>query len=150
MIEILWGGSRLNPEVHEASVAYVDERIGGGGRGFGLCKTMTVLEDGEPLGVVVFHNWNPEAEVIEISAAADSRHWLTRKTLNRIFSYAFDDCGCQMVVARIAETNTPLHSIFHRYGFDSFVVPRLRGRNADERIFTLTDDVWRAGKFRRS
>jgi hypothetical protein len=54
-----------------------------------------------------------------------------------------------LVVARISERNTALHRIFHAYGFQSIVIPRLRGRGEDERIFTLTDDDWRASKFYR-
>ncbi|WP_437352689.1 GNAT family N-acetyltransferase [Neorhizobium petrolearium] len=149
MIEIMWGGSALNPELHAAMVSYVDERIGNSGRGFGHCKTMGVFENGDVLGVIVFHNWNPESQVIEISAAADSPRWLRPTVLNRIFRYAFDDIGCQLVVARMSEDNEHTQRIFRRYGFQRYLIPRLRGRDEDEWIFTLTDDAWRGGKFHR-
>ena len=99
MIDILWGGSSLNPELHAAMIAYADEKIGGNGLGFGNCKTLAAFDDGELLGVVVFHNCQPQAGVIEITAASESKRWLARRVLDRIFTYAFVDAGCQLVVA---------------------------------------------------
>lgn len=149
MRHVLWAGDALQPELHAAMIAYVDERIEGRGRGFGNCKTMGVFDDDDILGVIVFHNWNPEAGVIEISAAADSPRWLNRWVLDRIFGYAFDDVGCQLVVARISEHNQATQRIFTRYGFENVLIKRLRGRGEDERIFTLTDDAWRSDHLRQ-
>jgi RimJ/RimL family protein N-acetyltransferase len=135
--------------LHVAACAYVDERIGGTGLGFGNAKSMTVFDGDQLLGSIIFHNWSPQAGVIEISAAADSPRWLARKVLDRIFRYVFDDVGCQLCVARISEENQHTQRIFRKYGFNRYLIPRLRGRNEDEWIFTLTDDAWRAGKFYR-
>ncbi|MDG3577122.1 GNAT family protein [Rhizobium sp. YJ-22] len=150
MISLLWTSGSINPAEHEAIVSYISRKIGAGDRGFGECRCMAAFDDAVFLGAVVFHNYEPMADVIEISAAAESKRWLGRQALEAIFSYAFRDCGCQMVVARISEENKSLHRIFHAYGFTSFVIPRLRGRNEDERIFTLTDDAWKQSKFYRS
>jgi RimJ/RimL family protein N-acetyltransferase len=149
LIDILWGGPSLNPELHAAMISYADDKIGGYGLGFGNCKTMAAFDGGQLLGVVVFHNWQPQTGVIEITAASESKRWLARRVLDRIFRYAFVDAQCQLVVARISERNTGLHRIFHAYGFESIVIKRLRGRGEDERIFSLTDDAWRASKFYR-
>lgn len=149
MTEIIFAGSVVHPELHRQLVEFADRVIGCHGRGFGECATMGVFNDDALIGVVVFHNWQPEAGVIEISAASTTPKWLRRHVLDRIFTWAFVDRECQMVVARISEENTRLHRIFHAYGFTSRVISRLRGRDEDERIFTLTDDDWHASKFKR-
>lgn len=149
MTDIIFAGSVLHPELHYRLVEFADQTIGCYGRGFGECATMGVFAEDKLIGVVVFHNWQPESGVIEISAASTSPRWLRRHVLDRIFTWVFVDRGCQMVVARISEQNTGLHRIFHAYGFKSIVIPRLRGRDEDERIFSLTDDDWHASKFKR-
>ena len=149
MMDFVFAGSSLHPELHQGLVEFADSVIGCHGRGFGECATMGVFEHGALLGVVVFHNWQPEAGVIEISGASTSRRWLSRPMLERMFIWAFDERGCQLVAARVSDDNKRLHRILHAYGFKSFVIPRLRGRGEDERVFTLTDDDWRGGKFHK-
>jgi hypothetical protein len=113
-------------------------------RGFGECQALGFLDrDGALEAGVVYHNWNPEAGVIEISAASTSRRWGTRGRLQMIFGYPFDGIGCQMVVARHAEDN-PVRRIWRTLGADEFIIPRLRGRDRAECIATLTVENWRA------
>jgi RimJ/RimL family protein N-acetyltransferase len=147
LIELVWAYDTHNAEIFTSLTRYVSREIGGGDRGFGNCKVMGVFDNDAFLGAVVFHNYEPTSGVIEISAAAESKRWLGRKALDRIFTYAFEDCACQMVAARIAETNVATQRIFERYGFSRYVIPRLRGRHESECIFTLTDDDWRNGRF---
>lgn len=149
MTEIIFAGSSIHPELHGRMIQFADQIIGCHGRGFGECATMGVFSDDTLIGVVVFHNWQPEAGVIEFSAASTTPKWLRRHVLDRIFTWAFIDRGCQMIVARVSEENKPLHRLFNVYGFKSVTIARLRGRNEDERIFTLTDDDWHASKFKR-
>lgn len=149
MITMHWASEAAEQNLHRFAAMYVSHKIGAADRGFGECRTLSVFEDDAFIGAVVFHNYEPMAQVIEISAAAESKRWLSRQVLDRIFTYGFEDCGCQMVVARVSEDNKRLHRIFHAYGFVSYVIPRLRGRDEDERIFTLTDDAWKQSKFYR-
>nr|WP_244495251.1 GNAT family protein [Ensifer sp. Root423] len=93
---------------------------------------------------VVFHNYNPEAGVIELSAASICRRWLTRPMLKGMFGYPFDQLGCQMVVLRVSERNAVMIEIAERFGFASHRIPRLRGRDEAEILFTFTDEDWRA------
>jgi len=113
---------------------------------------MGVFEDDTIAGCVVFHNWEPDAGVIEMSAAAQSRRWLTRKALDEMFEYAFRTVGVQMAVTRVSarEGQKHLHRIFRAYGFDEIRIPRLYGREEDGILFMLTDDKWKRSKFYRS
>lgn len=118
------------------------------------CKALAVFDGEELIAVVIYHDWNPEAGVIEISAASTSKRWLTRKVLHEIFAYPFDRLEYQMVVARVSPNNQTDNGrgttrIFRAYGFDEYRIPRLRGRNEDEIIFTLTDDKWRSKSMER-
>ena len=125
-------------------------RIEGAWRGFGECVTMGVRHEGKLCAVVVFHNWSPEGGVIELSAAAIDKRWLTRPVLYEMFSYCFDQAVCQLTLLRVSSDNKPMLRIAKAVGFDQYRIPRLRGRSEDEVICTLTEESWRANKFTRS
>lgn len=132
----------------DAQVAHwVAARIPGCERGFGPCKAMGVESKGRIVAGVVFHNWSPESEVIELSCAAETPRWMTRRIMNEAMGYAFS--FCQAVVARIHQDNTTARKLWRGLGADEFVIPRLRGRSASEAIYTLTDDQWLRSKFKR-
>jgi hypothetical protein len=62
-------------------------------RGFGNAKAIGVLNnDGFLIAGIVYHNYDPDAEIIEISGAAlPGVNWLTRETLRRTTS-GFSAC----------------------------------------------------------
>lgn len=131
--------------------SFVAAIIPGCERGFENYKAVGVVKEGSLVGGFVYHNWNPDAGVIEISGASTDRRWLDRTSLEGLFGYPFDQLCCQMVVMRVSagDHQKHLHRILHAYGFRSILIPRLRGRDEDEMIFTLTDDDWRANRFNR-
>lgn len=109
-------------------------------RGFGPCSAIGF---GEPLVAgVVYHNWNPEAGVIELSAASSTRKWLTKDRLRQVFEYPFEQLGCQMCIARISENNNRARRIWQALGANEYVIPRLRGIDEAEVIATLTKEAW--------
>ena len=135
---------------NEAVAAWVATHIPGCERGFDKPVSIGVLEGERLIGGTVFHNWNPEAGVIEMSSAGTSPRWLSRKMLKAIFGYVFDQIGCQLVVMRVSERNIRMIDIAERFGFDGHLIPRLRGRDEAEWLFTLTDDRWRQHPLARS
>lgn len=149
-MEIHWFGSQ-QPVARAGVARFVASHIPGCERGFGdNCVAMGIIETGaEPklIAGVVYHNYCPESGVIELSAASTSKRWLSRPVLKAMFSYPFDQAGCQMAVLRVSERNPIMVSIALRYGFKSYLIPRLRGRDEAEHILTLTDDDWRANRF---
>lgn len=145
---IIWGGEKC-PEINEGIAAFVAGQIPGCGRGFSDFVTMGVVEGAQLIAGVVYHNWNPESGVIELSAAAISKRWLSPPVIEAIFRYPFEEIGCQMVVLRVSERNNSMCRIAKSYGFQPFQIPRLRGRDEAEIIFTLTDDAWRCNRFHK-
>ena len=134
---------------HDELVAgFVCKLIKGMDRGFDNYKAIGFLDNQNRLVAgMVYHNWHPEAGVIEMSGAATTPKWLTKPVLNLIFDYPFRVCGCQMAVMNVSEHNKRLHRQLHAAGFKSHTIPRLRGRDEDGILFTLTDTDWYAGKF---
>ena len=129
---------------------FVSERVDGCERGFGNCQAIGFLDrEGRLVAGMVYHNWNPESEVVEMSGASITPRWLTRPVLKEIFDYPFNRIGCQLVVMRVAPENKRLHRQLYSCGFKSYSIPRLRGRDRGEVLFTLSDDDWNSSKFMR-
>lgn len=142
-MNIIWGGAG-DPAANDAVAGFVAAHIDGCERGFADFTTLGVADEGRLVAGVVYNNYSPEAGVIELSAASTNRRWLTRPVLKAMFSYPFDEIGCQLAVLRVSEENRGMVDIARRFGFTSHRIPRLRGRQEAEIIFTLTDNDWRA------
>lgn len=139
-MKVVWG--------HEELVApWIAEECGLGGP-IGECRTASVLAaDGRLMAGVAFHNWNPQAGVIEVSAAAADPRWASRSVIRELFGYGFGIA--QAVVARTAEDNRRVRRLWQAFGATEYIIPRLRGRTASEALILLTDDAWAQSKFMR-
>jgi RimJ/RimL family protein N-acetyltransferase len=151
LFSIVWAGS-TDPAARDAIAQWTASKIWPDkpGKQFGqnvVC--MGVMQGNMPAGAVVFHDYEPDAQIIELSSAAINKRWLTRQVLKEMFDYPFVTLGLQMVVTRVSANDRQkhLHRIFHSYGFKSQVIPRLFGRHEDGILFRLTDDDWRSSKF---
>jgi RimJ/RimL family protein N-acetyltransferase len=114
----------------------------------GECRTASVMAaDGRLMAAVAFHNWNPQAGVIEVSAAAVDPRWASRAVLSELFGYAF--AIAQAVVARTAEDNTRVRRLWKAFGAQEYIIPRLRGRMTSEVVIVLPDDAWAKSKLAR-
>ena len=148
-LEIIWTveGSLEHPVLTQ----WCAERIWphGGKRDLGKCVAMGIIKGDILIAVVVFQNWTPDAGVIEMSAAADDPAWLSKRVLRSIYGYIFDTCKCQMVIQRHSVNNDRMNSISRRVGYDEIRLPRMRGRDEDEFLFTLTEEKWRESMGKR-
>ncbi len=121
------------------------------GRGFdfGPCRAIAVIRGEHLAAGLIYHNYDEDAGVLEISAAAWMKGWLTRSVLKVMYGFPFIDCGCQAVVCRVADADTAQHRMHKAHGAEHYRIPRLRGRDQAENIFVLTEEVWRANRFNR-
>lgn len=131
----------------EGAIKWCIARLKGCERGWRKCVVMRVF-DAETKGVVVFHDWNPEAGTMCMSAAGD--HWLNKSVLYAMHAYIFNTAQCQLAVLQVSENNGRMLRIAQAYGYRGYRVPRLRGRTEAEVILTLSDDDWRASRFHES
>jgi len=116
--------------------------------GFGPCQAIGVInDDGLLIAGWVWHGYDPSAGTVEFSGASITPKWMTRDILHKLFAYAFDEVGCQLIMTRNSAGNKRLHRQLKSFGFTRYDVPRLFGRNEDGVFWTLTDDEWRKSPF---
>jgi hypothetical protein len=118
-------------------------------RGFGPnIAAFGVLEpDGKLIAGMVYHNWDVDAGVIEMSGAAlPGKQWLTRETIRHMYRYPFLGIGCQMVLMRVSDQDQRLLRQLAALNYAFTRIPRLLGRDHDAIICTLTREAWDSGK----
>jgi RimJ/RimL family protein N-acetyltransferase len=116
--------------------------------GFGPCQAIGVInDDGLLVAGWVWHGWDPAAGTMEFSGASITPKWMTREILHKLFAYAFDEVGCQLIMTRNSASNKRLHRQLKAFGFTRYDVPRLFGRNEDGVFWTMTDTEWHASPF---
>lgn len=126
---------------------FVARQIFPNGGNFGNKKSIGFAQEGILVAGFVYHNWQPEAQLIEVSGASIIRKWATKDVVRTIFGYPFDQIDCQAVVARHSEYNTRVRRIWRALGATEHVIPRLRGRDEAEAVAVLTVETWRDSKF---
>lgn len=150
-MNIVWAGAS-NSHLRDAMAAWCAQQIWpGSAKTFSNCVCMGVMHNGKPTACIVYHDWNPEAGVLEFSGASTSRRWLSRPVLKAMFDYPFRDVGVQMLVTRNSakDHQTHLHRMLDAYGFQKQTVRRLFGRDEDAILWTMTDDEWAASRMKR-
>lgn len=119
----------------------------GKGHTFGPSCGIAVLLDDHLAAGLIYHNYDPDAAVVEISGAAWEKGWLTRPVLKAMYDFPFVSLSCQAVVQRVPDEDTAQHRMLKIYGAERYHIPRLRGRESAENVFVLTDDAWAKNKF---
>jgi RimJ/RimL family protein N-acetyltransferase len=134
--EIAAFAAALIPECHGRPLPKASTSIG------------VIDEAGHLIAGFVYHNYQPETGVIEMSiAAVPGKQWLTRETIRRMFEYPFFGIGCQMVVARVAADNERLLRQMAALGYAFIKIPRLLGRDRDAVLCLLTFEDWVDNRF---
>jgi len=109
--------------------------------------SMAVFHNGGLVAGTLFYDWDATAGVLQLTSASTDRRWLTRPVVRAMFTMAFDMIGAQLAVLRVSERNAGMVAIAQRFGFQGVLIPRLKGRDEAEWIFTLSDDDWRASRY---
>lgn len=114
---------------------------------FGECQAIGFLSPGGVLCAgFVYHDWQPEAETIEISAAATSPRWVSRGAVRLAFGYPFEQLGCQLVYVRTTPENRAVRRCMSALGGREYEIPRLLGRDRSGLLITLSVEAWEAWK----
>jgi RimJ/RimL family protein N-acetyltransferase len=139
MLRYVWD----SPEIVSSFAANLIPHCHGRSFGQNIRALGVVDERNRLIAGMVYHNYDPDAGIIEISGAATTPHWLSRRTLRLMHAYPFVVCNCQMVVQRIPADNERLFGILARLSYMLIKVPRLFGRERDGVLALLTVEDWR-------
>lgn len=116
------------------------------GDNYGPHQSLGVIDgNGRLIAGVIFHGWQPEYGVIQVTAASLSRKWATRTVLRAGFGYAFS--FCRMVIARTSENNTPVRRLWRAFGAQEVLLPDLRAEGEGEAVMMLSKDSWERSRF---
>lgn len=108
MIDLLYG--------YDRDVAnWVQVRLPEIRNGFGACTAIGVTLDGAVIAGVVYHEYR--GHMMQLSIAADSQKWATRKTLRHLLGYPFLQCHVARITACVAKGNKRSRSLVERLGF---------------------------------
>lgn len=150
MIETRYHGPMSDPRDNKVVGDFVSTiMFGHPGELVNYCS-MGVLRNGVLVAGVIYHDYYPNTGVVEISAASVDKKWMTRAVVRDIFRLPFDRLGCQMIAMRTSEYNHSVRCILERYGVKSITIPRMRGRNEAEILYTVTEEEWRFSPFMRT
>lgn len=116
-------------------------------RPFWNARALAFVQGDEIHGGLVFHGYEPERGIIEVSAASRSPKWITRTILGMATKFAYDTCQCHALVACTTPENRAV-DLWRALGATEVTVPHLMGRDKPEIVFVLTDAAWKSSKFR--
>ena len=106
---------------------------------FWPCTAMGFEKDGELIAGVMYHNYRKTD--IELSAAAINERWLSRKNLQEIFNYPYNQLGCIRTTAVTGRKNRRARKLLEGLGYRLEGVCRLgwEGKQ-DAFIYGMTKD----------
>jgi RimJ/RimL family protein N-acetyltransferase len=106
------------------------------------CQAMGVEHKGATVAGFVFHNYDPDAGVIEVSGASDHPRWATKTVVREAMDYVFRVAGCQMLYARQHIDNIAARRGWLHLGATEHIIPRLFGRGTTGTLLFLTAEQW--------
>lgn len=128
---------------------FVEWGLWRGKRRFGPSTALGFADDTGFVAGIVYHDYDPDTGVVELSAYSTSRDWLTRDGLRAIFAYPFEQLGVRACVSRQSEKNKRTIRIWRAFGASTHTIPELRGQGEAEVIAVLTHENWLNSKFMR-
>jgi RimJ/RimL family protein N-acetyltransferase len=141
-MRLLFGCADLMAAWVKARIAFMDPE------GFGPCQAVGVVDgQGRIVGGVVFHGWNKHYRSIEMSAAADSAKWLSRRIVAGILSYPFEQLGCERVTSVTRPEDGRTRHLLEGIGMTLEGIGRKAFGDHDAAGYALLRDEWRAGRF---
>lgn len=147
-MNILWGDAD-KPELNKALAEWLSVQLGHATPPRDPYRCMGVFDGKDLVAALIFENYRPSWDSIEVSGAAVTPRWLTRQVISEIADFIFAKLGCQAAVMRCDADNGHVARILTAIGFESVLLPRVRGRHSDERVFILTDDGWANSRLNR-
>ncbi len=133
----------------EAVAEWVSARIPHmAGDDFGPCRAVGVAsQNGRALAGVVFSNYQPKCRSIELSFAAETPRWLSRRLICEILAYPFDQLGCQRLTTITPRKARPARRFLDAFGFKREGLVRKGFGDDDAVISGLLQREWLASRW---
>lgn len=127
---------------------WVSERCGAE-RGFGQgYRAIGVSKGNSLIAGFVYHDWFPEFGVMEMSLAADSPKWASRRVISALLQFPFVGCGVQRIGVMVESGNDKALRLAEGVGFErEAVLERAYGPGRDAVVLRLFREDWEAGRF---
>lgn len=131
---------------------WVSERTTSTGEiGFdGAYSAIGVVRDKEIIAGFIFHDWNPTYKTIQMTLAAHTPRWGTRRIIEGLLRYPFVELGVQRITVLINENNHASLRLAEGVGFKrEAVIERGAGIYGNITVLRLFVEEWQNGKFNR-
>ena len=148
-MKFLFANAAKSPKLNKLFCDFAAQVIFGKPNDFGPCGSMGIFKGEKLIAAIVFHGWLPDYGIMEISAGATSPKWFTRTSVNEIMTICFEQHNCQQIVSRMSVDNHRAIRLYRYLGFNSLLLPNMRGSGKHEWLFLLTRDQWTAKKTNR-
>ena len=100
---------------------------------FGPCATIGIVRNGQLLGGVVYHAFQPQSRTVTVSFAFSSPAWASKSVMCSICRYPFIQLECQRVNALVRKKNKRSRRFVEWLGFKQEGCAR-RGFGDDDAI----------------
>lgn len=97
-------------------------------------------------GATIFHDWRPECGTICMSGYG-SPGWMTLEHIYLAHWYVFDGAECRLAVMQVSAENMPMRRVAEKFGYEGTRIPRLRGPDEAEMVYTLDREGWKESPF---
>jgi hypothetical protein len=135
---------------------YINQRVATSpyGQVFGNAIGIGVLDDaGALVAGVVYHNWDPQFRSIEVSCAAITPRWSSRRIFSDLLRYAWDTADCRRITAvtprRAPAGATSPRKFLEMLGFVREGSIRFGFGDQNAIVYGLLREDWEAGRFCR-
>ncbi len=133
-----------------AVAAFVGERIKyvGSGEAFGKCTAIGVIDHtNEIVAGVVFHGYVPRVRSIDVSFAAETPRWLTRRLASGILAYPFTQLDCVRITTPTPRKNRRARKFVEQFGFKREGLIRKGFLDDDAVVSGLLASEWAQSRF---
>jgi len=111
-------------------------------------KGIGVSNSNGMLAGFVYSDWQPEFGTIEMSLAAVSPRWASRRIISFLLAYPFNDLDCQRISVVTSENNQKALRLAQGVGFvKEALIERHYGMNENAIVLRLFKEDWQLGKY---
>lgn len=120
------------------------------GGSLGAAQYAIVAKGGKIAALVAFHQFDPMAQTIQLTMAADDPRWCSRQTVAALLAYAFETCGVNKLYTSIPGDNARAIKVNAGLGLKPEAeIPEMYGPGRSAVICGMTQADWLASKWRK-